>query len=477
MNKIIDRPLFWILLLCLLLLPFLILSFYSHPSADDYIIAAVIREKGIYEHFKQVYFEWSGRYFSTIISLFSPLVFGWIFGYKIIPFLLIILFYFSICFFFRSIFRESLTLIKTHLISLFIIILFFNKMPSTAEGIYWISSSLNYFLSIIFILFFFSIIIRVWNKTNVKNSSNIFLCLLPVIIIGSNEISMIFIDEILFTIIITQFILKRKIKPVILISAGCALIASLFEISTPGNFFKMDSFPVHSNLLLALKLSSISFLKIGGTYLKDPVFIIGSMLFISFLPTLYKNENIQKVIIFPPYITVPVSIIIIISLYFIVSFSTGMNPALRIHNEVGFIFIFMWFYNIIVLHNYFFKLNKIEMIEVPDLLIKLLSIGAIIIIVSDFNKEPGKEISPEGNIFRAGYDLIINAQTYNSELNKREALIQESVAKNIKYLEVPALTKIPTTIHFIDISDKTYDWINISTAEYFGLDSIKISTP
>jgi hypothetical protein len=348
-------------------------------------------------------------------------------------------------------------------------------MPSTAEGIYWMSSSLNYFLSLISLLFYFSLIIKVWNEGKSDIATTIFLFLLPVIIIGSNEISMLITDELLFLFIIVQLIRKKKIQKVIILSAAVAMISSIIEISTPGNFYKMNSFPLHSNLLFSLQSSFFAFLKISGVFVKDPAFIIGSMIFISFLPTLYKNEKIQKFINFSPFVVFPVSIIILISLYSVVTFSTGINPALRIHNAVGFIFIFTWFYNLIVLHHYFLIRKKIEMIEIPTFLVKLLGIGVFILIVSDFDKEPGKDISPKRNIFHAGYDLFYNARTYNSQLCKREKLICESVAKNIKYLEVPVITKIPATIHFVDITEKTDNWINISAAKYFGLDSIKIS--
>ncbi|MFH0865413.1 MAG: hypothetical protein V1904_04430, partial [Bacteroidota bacterium] len=189
MNKLTDKPMFWILLLSLLLLPFLLLSFFCHPSADDYIISSVVRDSGISAHFHQTYTEWSGRYFSTIIACFNPLVYGWIGGYKIIPLFLMMLFYCSVYYFFLIIFQQSLSSAKKHLASLFFTILYFNNMPSTSECIYWMSSSLNYFLSITFLLFFFSLILKTWHEEKSKTGLRILLIMLPVMIIGSNEIS------------------------------------------------------------------------------------------------------------------------------------------------------------------------------------------------------------------------------------------------------------------------------------------------
>ncbi|MFH0866488.1 MAG: DUF6056 family protein, partial [Bacteroidota bacterium] len=292
--------------------------------------------------------------------------------------------------------------------------------------------------------------------------------------------SMLFLDELLFLLITVQFFLKKKIekaepagRPGIIFSAIVAFIATIVEISAPGNYMKMGTFPMNTDIWLSIQNSFFSFLKISGTFLKDPAFILSSIIFISFLPTLYKNEIILKLINFSPFVVFPLSILILVSLYFPVAFSTGVNPALRIHNTVGFIFVFIWFYNLTVLHYFFLKRKKIEMIAIPAFLVKLLGAGAIILIVSDFNKEPGKGIIPGGNIFSAGYDLFMKAPAYNHEMNQRYEIMEQKKKENELIIEVPALTHIPTTIHFIDITTDSSNWVNLCMAQYFKLRSIK----
>ena len=162
MKKLLGEEYFWIIMLSLLVLPFIAISFFDNPSADDYIISAVVRDNGFFAHYRQVYFEWSGRYFSTLLECFNPLVYGWFFGYKLIPILLIVLFYIGIFRLFKSIFGEELSSIKIHLISLILLLLYFNNIPSTAECIYWMDGSLEYFTGIILSLFFFALLIKQW---------------------------------------------------------------------------------------------------------------------------------------------------------------------------------------------------------------------------------------------------------------------------------------------------------------------------
>ena len=113
MKKLLGKEYFWIILLSLLVIPFIAISFFDHPSADDYIISAVVRDNGFLAHYRQVYFEWSGRYFSTLLECFNPLVYNWFFGYKLIPILLIVLFYIGLFRLFKSIFGKELSSIKT----------------------------------------------------------------------------------------------------------------------------------------------------------------------------------------------------------------------------------------------------------------------------------------------------------------------------------------------------------------------------
>ncbi len=52
--------------------PFIILSFLSHPSSDDFILGARIREEGFWNYQMNAYSQWTGRFFSNFWgSIFS----------------------------------------------------------------------------------------------------------------------------------------------------------------------------------------------------------------------------------------------------------------------------------------------------------------------------------------------------------------------------------------------------------------------
>ena len=474
MNKILSSEKFWLIVLALLVLPFIFLSFFIHPSADDLILTADTWRDGILVHVGKVYMEWSGRYFGTLIVSLNPLVFGSYFGYKLVPVLLMALFYCGIFYLIKNILRDEMPSVRKHLISLVIFLLFINNIPSTTECIYWLSGSLGYFLPTSLTLFLLGSLIKS-TYSNRNNVGNILLMiLLSLMIVGSNEMSMILLLEGSVLFIIYRIFTKKKISKTHIIVCASILIASFVVIVAPGNYNRMESFAGNSDLLFSLKESFFAFCKISVTLIQDPAFIIVTMLLIAFLPGFRMCKRFSEMISLSPFFTIPISVLAIMSLYFMVVYSTGLIPALRIHNTVTIIFIFLWFFNISILHNYLLRKNKILMIEVPPLLIKLLAIAAFILTVTQFSKEPGKNIVCEGNIFHAGYDLFFNAPQYNREMIDRNENIERAIKENKKFIEVPALTTIPKSIFFVDITAKADNWVNISTARYYKLDSIKL---
>jgi hypothetical protein len=474
MNKILSNEKFWLILLALLVLPFLLLCIFIHPSADDYILTADTWRDGIFGHSVKVYFEWSGRYFATFIFSLNPLVFGWYTGYKLLPIFLLALFYYGIYYLIKNILNNETSAVRQHLISLIIFLVFLNNIPSPSECIYWMSASLTYFLPSALMLILSGLIIKSTYSEEHKSKNIVLIVLLSIIITGSNEVHMILLFIASSLLCVYSLITKKKIKKVHLIFWITVLLATLIVICAPGNYSRMSLFKGNADIIFSFKLSILAFIKISVKLIQDPAFIIVTMVMIACLPGLRKNKRFLDIIKLSPFYTFPISIIIIFCFYFVVTYSTGLNPALRIHNTVMLIFIFLWFFNIAILHNYLLSKNKIMLIEVPPTLINLIAVGAFILTITQFSKVPGKEIVCEGDIFRAGYDLIFNAPAYNQEMNERNKLIEHAIKEGRRYIEVPPIKTKPLSIFFIDITKETDNWINYSASEYFGLDSIKL---
>src|SRR6266508_4531405 len=78
------------------LVPFLILTFFTHPAYDDYCWVLLVKQRGYWATQKHLYNVFIGRYFSTSLITFTPLNFGSFVGYKAVTLLTIVLTFVSI---------------------------------------------------------------------------------------------------------------------------------------------------------------------------------------------------------------------------------------------------------------------------------------------------------------------------------------------------------------------------------------------
>ena len=55
-------------------LPLLALSFFVHPTADDFTNAAAVLQKGFWKAQVDTYLNWFGRYSSTFLMYLNPTI-------------------------------------------------------------------------------------------------------------------------------------------------------------------------------------------------------------------------------------------------------------------------------------------------------------------------------------------------------------------------------------------------------------------
>lgn len=461
-----KKNLFILIILIFLIIPFFWLSFFIHPSADDYSFSHIIKVCGRWAYQVSMYNHWSGRYFANLIFSLNPLTFDSFGGYKIFALLLLTAFVLSAIYFAYAILKGRSNFTETVVAALLLTVVYLDIIPSPAETIYWMTGSIEYFLPCILILIFLAAVITGLRKEN-KNWKYIFIAgLAGFCTCGCNEISLIFILEITILIFILNLWnrhILRFILPVLIV----VFISSLFDIIAPGNYARMLNYPNAHNIVYSLEVSCISLIKLAGIHLKSPPFIILTVLSLPVLSII--NSKIEKSLIsINPWQACGVAVFIFISIFFPVAYSTGFPSPLRIYNTASAMFMLAWFYLIyLFIHHYSFS------IQYPKLMQALMLCAYIIFIAGGFYKVPGKEIHFSGNVAQAFYDAAFGAKTYNDEMNERYSIIENSKQAGKLSVSVPALPVKPSSIYFIDISDDTTSWINNGTAQYFGLSSIR----
>jgi len=414
---------------------------------------------------------WNGRYFSTLLLSINPLVYKCFWGYKIIPIILLIIFYSGLYFFLKNIFT-NLSKVAVHIMGLLLVVTYLNIVPSLSETIYWMSSSLTYFLAWGLTLYLLGFLIRYYNQPHKKRLNAAFSILLIICIIGSNELSAFLVLFIIIGIIIYELYQNKKINKFSLQFLIISLFFVLVVILAPGNKGRLSLFGNHYNMAFSIINTIEKTLVLIFLHLTNPPFIIISILVFINAPTLISGSIfLNKILKINTIILFVIPLLIIIFFYFTSAFNTGISPPLRIYAFISLFFFFTAFLIILQIR------DKYVVFDLPFISLQKLNfilVAAFLLFIgSDFSKVPGKHYLIKGNILQSFNDLRSDAYNYNKDLDDRYLIIEQEIKKGNMNIKVPSLTVKPRSIFFVDIKPDSSNWINIGYAQYFNISSIK----
>ena len=93
------------MLLIVAIIPFFFLTFYAHPSADDFSYAAAYRTGDFWDHVVTEYLTWKGRYFAIFVTVLFHQSGDMIINYKYPLLLSLASFFCSLYYLVRSVFE------------------------------------------------------------------------------------------------------------------------------------------------------------------------------------------------------------------------------------------------------------------------------------------------------------------------------------------------------------------------------------
>ncbi len=393
---------------------------------DDYTFAVRDRELGFIEAQVQFYFNWSGRYFGTAIVRLNPLVQYEFETYKIYSFAVLILFIVAVTSFFHGLLKAYFP-IRTilALAALFIAILLV-QMPDIAQGIYWFSAYMTYFLPNIFILFFFTILLKEkkLNRSTIGTILKIIALFLIVAIIGSNELSLLILMSSLLLMLLTAWSNQnRQLPRYILFFFLFGFALSLIVVLAPGNYVRMAGQEKSSHLLYSLAGSILLTL---SSFLKWGLLLLLSSLLYTYMWGLQLAKKTKDSPIFK--CSLPLAFLWYLSTLFTMQFiflwSTGFRAGTRVENVIHFFFVFGWFYVLqLILNKYASNQTESSTIGFATYPVVLLAMFAMLV-----------------------FNLESNATTaYLDLLSGRAALFDRELSTRYEYLKTSSCTSCPIT--------------------------------
>lgn len=453
-NKILNHlwKNLWFILCIYIILPFIVLFFFTQPVGDDFCFSADYIEKGFLGALKNHLVSFGGRYSAYAINLLNPMSFHSIVLYRLVLVVIFIFLLFSLHLFFHRVFglsRKKAILFALSFFSLYLI-----QLPSPQQGLYWYPGATTYTLPLSLILLLFLIIYSVKGKI----VSFILVPIMIIIIVGIGELAILSMIYFLLIALAIKLYFNEKDKWKLVLYVVFAGIFVGFYYMAPGNYTRVDSINNlnSQNFIFTLITSLKQSVIFPVSWLQNLAIIICTIFFI---PAAYKNAKHLFPFKFHPLVYILFSYFFLICLFLPINWAVG-NAFLptRYLNFVYFWFILLWFINVQIVVSYFYQLGY-NNFYLPGIVKFFLFIG-LLFIIKDYRVRTAYNDLFSGSAYR-----------YNKELNERYKVI-ESCTNDTCY--VLPLIECPQSICGDDIKEETNDWRNKCYDSYFNKNVMRI---
>jgi len=466
-----SRFLFYMLLgiFAVTIVPFIVLSFYNHPSADDFCYTNQVSRLGFWGTQSDLYMHWSGRYVSNfLLSGISYISIHWMNLATIVqisPLLIFAMLIGSLFYFIHALAGKSLGLTEKSVLVLAIFVSYIANCPSPPEGIYWLTGTVTYQVGGCLLLLFLGSIAKYVRAMSRRERLWLALLLLVLTVVAAG------VNEILMSVLAMIFVCASvyvfrssgaKHRSFFVCLAIAAAVSFFIAITAPGNWVRANSFQ-HYGLLRTVFMAFYSAAIAMAKWLNAPL-LFSSIFVLPVGMCIIRGMNIRKhyhpILIFS-------LVFLVISICFVPSlWATGTNPPLRAQNFIYLLFVISWFVFVVLFVDYgahTYNLDAGHIVQFRS----MKSVSLMLSIVFLF------ALCGSRNVQTAWKDWVNgSARAYNQELMERSFVIQESKARGVEDVRVPQLTYIPYTIFFSDIQNNAADWQNVCYAEYAKIHSI-----
>lgn len=435
---------------------FLFNGYFAHPWTDDYIFSAVSRDKGFIDSLSFWYHNITGRYFSVSLMLVNPLVYGQIWAYKLLPFILSAALFGVLLFFLSEVTADGVISLRRKILFVLALICFYlDQMPDIRSGLYWMAGTLTYLVGSIALLLFLVVMLRI--RRYGRESGVIVLCsavALGLILPGTNEIILMVSAPIVVSFIIFDYQQKGRVNSQLLFVLVAVLVGSCFALLAPGNAMRLESYAGSRNTVQAMVQAAGATASSLAVWLGTPHVIALSLVVVMTTGSLPSLQALSRLI--HPLASSLLLFLLLFACYFPPYWSMGMSPPDRAVNMIYLFFLVAWLINVSLIT---VRLSS----AITTLPIKPLILLCSVYVLIVFSLGHSNFVVVAGDLFSG------RSYRFDQELWQRYAKINES---HLMICEVDMLRNTPQSLFFSDIYFVNKDWINQSYADYFNKKSV-----
>jgi len=485
LNKLITKKNIFILsiiLTIIFLVPVLWVSFYTHPSADDFNYGVntinVIKDEGLLgvaagsmKTLSHFYKTWQGTFSAIILFSLNPSVFGNNL-YFLTTFIILGMLFLGLFYLIKQLVNNLLKADKTtmwiFLLAFFLLAV--ETMPDKVQGLFWWNGASYYMIFFSLELLEVGLLIKRY-FLNKKTKLNYTLLIILIAVIGGGNFITALQQIILLAFLNLYLVFIKKDKSALALF-GVSIISFGISALAPGNSHRAAS-TTGMNPIKAIILSFYFALNKIFVWMSPLTFICLLLLTLSLYPT-YKNSKLSFKY---PYI-------VLLLIYCI--FSAEFTPTLFSTSNIGegrlwnimyisyliFVVIAMY-YTIGALRKLLIRRKIVSPEAYKNLRNLIKDYSAIIFIilfgVISINAYLDRESTATIQTLRP----LTNgdAEKYDKEYKERVKILEND---NIKEVEFKELSVYPYPIFYCEFSEDETSWLNEPIAEIYHKDYVKL---
>lgn len=447
-------------LLAALLLPYVALCFFAHPVADDLTYSYKTMAWGYWQAQQHEFSYWNGRYFSNLILLANPMVWGSIDLYRVAALMLILLIpivvYLTLSVFFSKEFSQRQRILGALVLSA----LFLCITPDIAEGIYWYTGAMTYVLACLFTMLYISLV-GLYQQQRFIITKTIHWSLLTIslfICLGFNEVNTLLLIAGHVVAILLSY-KEKHLRSILFILTGLTVLFSLVMVLAPGNAQRSSFFSNNHQVTHSLYMSCLQVGRFFITWVSSPVLLLASLLFLPLGQKLYEQsplfQKLTDVKLWKAFIAL--CAIIFLSV-FPAYWGTGILGQHRTLNTACFFFIPAWLCFVFIAAKQFNVLKQVYNPSTKIYHYLTLFFIACMFLLGNGGKALIELGSGEANV-------------YSNEMSQREGILKTT---HEKVVAIPTIIHRPTCLFILDISDDPNNGVNRSYEVYYKIDTIQL---
>tara|TARA_Y100001933_G_scaffold65427_1_gene65826 strand:- start:87 stop:1418 length:1332 start_codon:yes stop_codon:yes gene_type:complete len=418
----------------LIILCYITAGFFCHPSGDDFTYAVDAKNDNFLETVLNERQHWNGRYISNFIVLFSPLNWGGISGYKLMPLLLIGCIILGTAFFFKNVVGKHYILL-----SMVSTLITFSVMPDITEGIYWYTGAWTYIPGGVLFLVSISLIIKYWAKFKMHHYAILFVLIF--LASGFNEVISL-LGILTFSIALFKDI--KNLKFLIFLLLFLALFT--YIALAPGNSIRGQNFPDNHQIFHSFFMSCVYTARFIGEWLFNPLVFFWGIIILKM--NFNSNQLNKSAFLRNPFFALSALIIPTFICCFGPIWSTGLLGQYRTANLACYVFLIT--YSLILMANKDYLIQRLKFNS-------LFKYGFIILVIS---------LTLWKNQFFMFKELINgDISQFNQDMYDRYKIIQE--CKQPECL-IPTIENSSRTLFVYPLKDDPDHWMNVSYQLYFN---------